>query len=62
VIVSTRDAVEITWDAGIGLRSDWVPASDVRRRADDPSADLVRLPDSRRRRVRAGGLISPRQP
>jgi hypothetical protein len=28
----TRDAVEIAWEApALGLRSDWIPAEDVRR-------------------------------
>jgi hypothetical protein len=28
----TREAVEITWEVpGLGLRSDWIPATDVRR-------------------------------
>jgi hypothetical protein len=31
----TRDAVEITWEVEVGeLRSDWIPASDVRRAGD----------------------------
>ena len=56
----TRDAVEIAWDApGIGLRSDWIPAADVRRTAADPHAEQARLPDSRGHRLRAGGLIAP---
>jgi hypothetical protein len=54
----TRDAVEITWDApGLGLRSDWIPAADVRRTAAPQPDD--RLPDSRGRRLPAGGLIGP---
>jgi hypothetical protein len=54
----TRDAVEIKWDApGIGLRSDWIPADDVRRTAAPPPDR--RLPDSRGRRLRAGGMIAP---
>ena len=58
----TQDAVEITWDApGIGLRSDWIPAADVRRTATPPSDDH-RLPDSRGRRLRGGGLIAPDNP
>jgi hypothetical protein len=31
----TREAVEITWEVEVGeLRSDWIPASDVRRASD----------------------------
>ena len=41
----TREAVEITWEApGIGLRPDWVPASDVRRAGDPPRRPVERLP------------------
>jgi hypothetical protein len=36
-IAWTRDAVEITWEPGVGdLRSDWIPADDVRRAGDPP--------------------------
>jgi hypothetical protein len=39
----TRDAVEITWElAGEGLRTDWIPAADVRRSAD--AARPVKVP------------------
>lgn len=56
----TRDAVEITWDApGLGLRSDWIPATDVHRTAAEARTTGRRLPDSRGRRLRAGGMIAP---
>jgi hypothetical protein len=58
----TRDAVEIAWEApGLGLRSDWIPAADVRRTAVALKPSL-RPPDSRGRRMRAGGLIGPHAP
>jgi len=36
----TRDAVEISWEVepGTGLRSDWIPAADVRRSASQEPA------------------------
>jgi hypothetical protein len=35
----TSEAVEITWDApGLGLRTDWIPAGDVRRSQQKPAA------------------------
>ena len=49
-IAWTRDAVEIAWEApGLGLRSDWVPAGDVRRTAAMRGEPPRRLPDSRGR-------------
>jgi len=43
----TREAVEIAWEPeiGAGLRTDWIPASDVTREIDIPNlADDVALP------------------
>lgn len=53
----TRDAVEITWDCPhLGLRSDWIPAEDVRRTVDPPAERPARLPDSRGQTGRVGGI------
>jgi hypothetical protein len=49
----TSDAVEITWDApGLGLRTDWIPAEDVRRTQEPRSDQPPRLPTSRGRTSR----------
>ena len=46
----TRDAVEIIWEVRVGdLRSDWIPATDVRR-ASDPLTPVNAPP-----RTPAGG-------
>jgi len=45
----TADAVEITWEApGLGLRTDWIPAGDVRRPNEEPK-NRQRPPTSRGR-------------
>jgi hypothetical protein len=53
----TREAVEITWDApGLGLRSDWIDARDVRRSASELSEQPSPPPISRGQRGRVGGI------
>ena len=53
----TRDAVEITWDApGLGLRSDWIAAIDVRRSASELEQQPTRPPTSRGQTGRVGGI------
>jgi hypothetical protein len=53
----TRDAVEITWEApGLGLRSDWIPAADVRRSAPELDQQPDRPPTSRGQTGRVGGI------
>jgi hypothetical protein len=48
----TSDAVEITWEApGLGLRTDWVPAADVRRTNEQRSTE-PRPPSTRGRTTR----------
>lgn len=48
----TQDAVEIAWEApGLGLRTDWIPAADVRRPHEPPRA-AQRLPTTRGRTTR----------
>lgn len=51
----TREAVEISWEVsvGAGLRSDWVPASDVRRSMDDPVSPVDVPPHTRAGKPRA---------
>jgi hypothetical protein len=49
----TRDAVEIIWEVRVGdLRSDWIPATDVRR-ANDPLRPVNAPPDTHAGRPRA---------
>jgi hypothetical protein len=53
----TREAVEITWEApGIGLRSDWIDARDVRRSATELHDQPAPPPSSRGQRGRVGGI------
>jgi hypothetical protein len=48
----TPEAVEITWDApGLGLRTDWIPAADVRRTNEKPDT-TPRPPNTRGRTTR----------
>jgi hypothetical protein len=44
----TREAVEITWEVpGLGLRSDWIPAGDVRRPGEPRRAEPDIAPHTR---------------
>ena len=43
----TRDAVEIRWQNLDDVRTDWIPAGDVRRHLDDELDDSRRPPSSR---------------
>jgi hypothetical protein len=43
----TREAVEIRWQSLDDVRTDWIPAADVRRHLDDPVDDSQRPPSSR---------------
>jgi hypothetical protein len=51
----TRDAVEVSWEVtvGAGLRSDWVPAADVRRSMTDPVDPVAVPPHTQAGRPRA---------
>jgi hypothetical protein len=45
----TRDGVEISWEVtiGAGLRSDWIPAADVRRSLTEPISPVNVPPHTR---------------
>jgi hypothetical protein len=45
----TQDGVEISWEEtpGSGLRSDWIPATDVRRSLTDPISPVNVPPHTR---------------
>jgi hypothetical protein len=51
----TKDAVEVSWEVtiGAGMRSDWIPASDVRRSMDEPSTPVDDAPHTRAGKPRA---------
>jgi hypothetical protein len=50
VIAWTHDAVEIRWEmAGIARRTDWIPATHVRRTPEDPGPSTEEPPTSRGR-------------
>jgi hypothetical protein len=53
-IAWTRDAAEIAWEieVGKGFRTDWIPATDVRRSLDAP-APVNDVPHTRAGRPRA---------
>ena len=46
-IAWTRQAVEVRWQHRDELRTDWIPAGDVRRTMDEPPRDSSRPPSSR---------------
>jgi hypothetical protein len=46
-IAWTQQAVEIRWQYQGDVRTDWIPAGDVRRNLDDPVDDSSRPPTSR---------------
>ena len=45
----TRDAVQVSWEesVGSGLRSDWIPAVDVRRSLTEPASPVNVPPHTR---------------
>jgi hypothetical protein len=51
----TRDGVEISWEVsvGAGLRSDWIPAVDVRRSLAEPISPVNVPPHTRAGKPRA---------